>query len=109
MQADQLVNADLAGPPLPSWFLLPATGIFAALTLYFIMRTRGRAARFLMFACWFRYTLSSLHEFTYHEAIPGPEMGRSRIVRDRRHRQPVLEKRRFLTTPFYPVAADLRR
>ena len=55
-----LGNVDLAGPPLPNWFLLPATGVFAALTLYFIMRTRGRAARWLMFACWLRYTLSSL-------------------------------------------------
>jgi len=103
MQANQLVNPDLAGPPLPGWFLLPATGIFAALTLYFIMRTRGRAARFLMFACWFRYTLSSLHEFTYHEAIPGVKwvalgslviLGTGALV---------LEKRRFLTRAFYPV------
>ena len=98
------MNPDLAGPPLPSWFLLPATGVFAALTLYFIMRTRGRAARFLMFACWFRYTLSSLHEFTYHEAIPGVKwvalgslviLGTGVLV---------LEKRRFLTKAFYPVA-----
>ena len=34
-----------AGPPLPNWFLLPATGIFALLSIYFIMNTRGRAAK----------------------------------------------------------------
>ena len=103
MQAGQLVNADLAGPPLPGWFLLPATGIFAALTLYFIMRTRGRAARFLMFACWFRYTLSSLHEFTYHEAIPGVKwvaLGSLVILASGAL---VLEKRRFVARAFYPV------
>lgn len=99
-----LGNADLAGPPLPSWFLLPATGIFAALTLYFIMRTRGRAARFLMFAFWFRYTLSSLHEFTYHEAIPGIKwvaLGSLLIIGAGTL---LLEKRRFLSRAFYPVA-----
>ena len=98
-----LGNVDLAGPPLPNWFLLPATGVFAALTLYFIMRTRGRAARWLMFACWLRYTLSSLQAFTYHEAIPGLKwvaigslviLGSGALV---------LEKRRFLSRAFYPV------
>jgi hypothetical protein len=98
-----LGNVDLAGPPLPNWFLLPATGFFAALTLYFIMRTRGRAARWLMFACWLRYTLSSLQAFTYHEAIPGLKwvaigslviLGSGALV---------LEKRRFLSRAFYPV------
>ena len=97
------MNPDLAGPSLPSWFLLPATGIFAALTLYFIIRTRGRAARFLMFAFWLRYTLSSLHQFTYNEAIPGVKwvalgslviLGSGFLV---------LEKRRFLSRAFYPV------
>ena len=98
-----LGNADLAGPPLPNWFLLPATGFFAALTFYFIMRTRGRAARWLMFACWLRYTLSSLQAFTYNEAIPGLKwvalgslviLGTGALV---------LEKRRFLSKAFYPV------
>ena len=93
----------LAGPSLPSWFLLPATGVFALLTAYFILRTRGRAARFLLFACWLRYTLSSLHEFTYNEIIPGLKwvalgslviLGVGFLV---------LEKRRFLIRAFYPV------
>jgi O-Antigen ligase len=95
---------DLAGPSLPSWFLLPATGIFALLTLYFIMRTRGRAARFLMFACWLRYTLSSLHEFTYNEAIPGIKwvaLGSLAIVGTGLL---VLEKRRLMSRLFFPVA-----
>lgn len=96
-------NQDLAGPPLPNWFLLPATGIFALLTLYFIVRTRGRAARFLMFACWLRYTLSSLTAFTYQEAIPGLKwiaLGSLLIVGTGAL---VLEKRRFISRPFYPV------
>ena len=95
---------DLAGPSLPNWFLLPATGFFAVLTLYFIMRTRGRAARFLMFACWFRYTLSSLHEFTYNEAIPGVKwvaLGSIVIVGAG---VLALEKRRLMAKPFFPVA-----
>lgn len=95
---------DLAGPSLPSWFLLPATGVFALLTLYWMMRTRGRAARFLMFACWLRYTLSSLHQFTYEEAIPGIKwvaLGSLAILATGFL---VLEKRRFASPPFYPVA-----
>jgi O-antigen ligase len=95
---------DLAGPSLPSWFLLPATGVFALLTLYFILRTRGRAARFLIFACWLRYTLSSLHEFTYNEALPGVKwvaLGSIAIVGTGFL---LLEKRRLLARPFLPVA-----
>jgi hypothetical protein len=93
----------MAGPPLPDWFLLPATGIFAALTLYFIMRTRGRAARFLIFACWFRFTLGSLQAFTYNVAFGGIKwvglgslliVGLSFIA---------LDKRRFFSRPFWPV------
>lgn len=95
---------NLAGPSLPTWFLLPASGIFAVLTIYFALRTKGRAARFLILACWLRYTLSSLHQFTYNEAIPGVKwvaigslliLGAGLLV---------LEKRRFFAAPFYPVA-----
>ncbi|MGZ2410839.1 intracellular septation protein A [Sphingomonas sp. F9_3S_D5_B_2] len=96
-------TGDLAGPSLPMWFLLPATGIFAILTLYWILRTRGRAARFLMFACWLRYTLSSLHEFTYNEAVPGLKwvaLGSLAIVGTG---VLVLEKRRFISRQFFPV------
>ena len=94
-----------AGPPLPNWFLLPATGIFALLSIYFIMNTRGRAAKFLMFACWLRYTLSSLQAFTYHDIVPGLKwvaLGSLVIVGAGAL---MLEKRRFLSPPFYPVAA----
>lgn len=96
--------SDLAGPSLPSWFLLPATGFFALLTLYFIFRTRGRAARFLLFACWLRYTLSSLHEFTYNDALPGVKwvaLGSLAIVGAGLL---LLEKRRLFAKPFFPVA-----
>lgn len=96
-------TGELAGPSLPNWFLLPATGIFALLTLYFILRTRGRAARFLIFATWLRYTLSSLHEFTYNEAFPGFKwvaLGSLAILGSGFL---VLEKRRFLASAFYPV------
>ena len=95
---------DLAGPSLPSWFLLPATGIFAVLTLYFILRTRGRAARFLLFACWFRYTLSSLHQFTYNEAMLGLKWVALGSIAILGIGFLVLEKRRFAAPAFYPVA-----
>src|SRR5690349_5580739 len=67
------------------------------------MRTRGRAARWLMFACWLRYTLSSLQAFTYQEAIPGLKwvaMGSLVILGTGAL---VLEKRRFMSRAFYPV------
>ena len=95
---------DLAGPSLPGWFLFPATGIFAVLATYFILRTRGRAARFLLFACWLRYTLSSLHEFTYNEAIPGVKWVALGSLAILAIGFLVLEKRRFVARPFYPVA-----
>jgi hypothetical protein len=95
---------DLAGPSLPNWFLLPATGIFALLTFYFILRTRGRAGRFLMFACWLRFTLSSLHEFTYNDVIPGVKWVAAGSIAILAIGFLLLEKRRFLAPPFYPVA-----
>ena len=102
MQLANDVDA-IAGPPLPDWFLLPATVIFAVLTLYVIMRTRGRAARFLIFACWFRFTLGSLQAFTYNPAFGGIKwvglgslliVGTSLIA---------LDKRQFFSRPFWPV------
>ncbi len=92
-----------AGPSLPDWFLLPATVIFAILTLYVIMRTRGRAARFLIFACWFRFTLGSLQGFTYHPAfgdIKWVGLGSLLIVGTSFI---ALDKRRFFSRPFWPV------
>ena len=94
---------NLAGPSLPGWFLFPATGAFALLTFYFILRTRGRAARFLLFACWLRYTLSSLHEFTYNEALPGVKWVALGSIAILATGALVLEKRRFVAPPFYPV------
>lgn len=59
----------LAGPPLPEWFLFPSTAIFSLIVFYVAAKTKGRAARFLILACWFRYTLSSLQEYTYRPAF----------------------------------------
>lgn len=98
------LNDPLAGPSLPAWFLFPSTLIFAAIVLYVIAGTKGRAPRFLIFACWFRYTLSSLHEYSYRDAIPGLSwialgsiitIGAGLIF---------LEKRRFITWALAPVA-----
>ena len=102
MQLANDVNA-LAGPPLPNWFLLPATGIFAVVTLYVIMRTRGRAAKFLIFACWLRFTLGSLQAFTYNSAfgdIKWVGLGSLIIVATSFF---ALDKRRFFSRPFWPV------
>ena len=99
------MNPDLAGPPLPSWFLLPATGIFAALTLYFIMRTRG-ARRPLPDV----RMLVSLHvELTSRVHLPRGdsrrEMGRARFARDPRHRRSrAREATHSSPRAFYPVA-----
>ncbi|MEO5774008.1 MAG: O-antigen ligase family protein [Sphingomicrobium sp.] len=69
-----------------------------------MLRTPGRAARYLIFACWLRYTLSSLHEFTYREALPGLRwvaLGSLLIIAAG---VLLLDKRRFLSSPFLPVA-----
>lgn len=94
---------DLAGPSLPPWFLLPATVLFAVATLYWILTTRGRAARYLIFACWFRYTLSSLHEYTYHEAFAGLRWIAIGTLISIGAGIVVLDKRRFFARPIIPV------
>lgn len=94
---------DFAGPSLPPWFLWPATVTFLVLALYLIGKTRGRAARFLIFACWFRYTLSSLHEYTYQEIIPGLSLIAAGSLLSICLGIIVLDKRRFFARPFMPV------
>lgn len=64
-------SLDRDAPPLPELFLFPATIIFALLAAYLALKTPGSAGRFVIFACWFRYTLSSLHAYTHQPAIAG--------------------------------------
>ena len=95
----------LAGPSLPLWFLLPATGLFAVATIYWIIQTPGRAARYLIFVCWVRYTLGALHEFTYREAVFGVRwvaLGSAALIA---LGLVVLDKRRLFSKPFVPVVA----
>jgi len=87
------------------WFLLPATGLFALATIYWIMQTRGRAARYLIFACWLRYTLGALHEFTYREALFGFRWVAIGSVALIALGLVLLDKRRLFTKPFVPVVA----
>jgi len=87
------------------WFLLPATGLFALATIYWIMQTRGRAARYLIFVCWIRYTLGALHEFTYREALFGFRWVAIGSVALIALGLVVLDKRRLFSRPFAPVVA----
>lgn len=97
-------TTDRAGPALPEWFLYPATILFAVLAFYTIIRTRGTAARFLIFVLWLRYTLSSLHEFTYTEAFPGVRWVAVGSLFSIVLGLVVLDKRRFISPPLIPVS-----
>lgn len=91
------------GPSLPEWFLFPASLIFALVAGYLILRTRGLAARYVIFASWFRYTLSSLHEYSYQEAVAGISwiaLGSVLIILIG---FAVLDFRRILIKPLIPV------
>lgn len=93
-----------AGPPLPGWFLWPATAFFALATILWILRTPGAAGRYLIFACWVRFTLGSIHEFAYREAFPGLRwvaVGSLALIAIGLF---VLDKRRIFSRPFVPVA-----
>jgi hypothetical protein len=95
----------LSGPALPAWFLFPVTALFAAVAIYVIARTPGRAGRFLLFACWFRYTLSSLHEYTYREAFAGLSWIALGSILTIVTGLVLLDKKRFLTKALFPIAA----
>ena len=97
-------NASAPGPSLPEWFLFPAVALFAVATIYWIARTRGRAARFLLFACYVRYTLGALHEYTYREALFGLRWVAIGSVLLISIGLVVLDKRRIFSKPFVPVA-----
>lgn len=91
------------GPALPDWFLLPASVLFALITAYWIARTPGRAGRYLLFACYVRFTLGAFHEYTYQEVIPGLRwvaLGSIFLIVTG---MLVLDTRRLLSRPFLPV------
>ncbi|MEO8630672.1 MAG: O-antigen ligase family protein [Betaproteobacteria bacterium] len=93
----------IAGPSLPAWALLPASALLALIMLYVLLRTRGSAARFVMFACWFRYMLDVFHQQSLRMSPAGltwVALGSVGIISVG---FVLLEKRRFLIWPFFPV------
>lgn len=90
-------------PSLPLWFLLPATALFALASAYWILRTEGRAARYLIFACAFRFIVGALHQFTYEEAFGGLRWVALGSLFTIALGLVVLEKRRIFSKIFIPV------
>lgn len=91
-------------PSLPTWCLLPLSAIFLLFIVYLLLRTRGAAARFVMFACWFRFMLSAFHEYSYREAAAGLTWIAFGSIVVVLLGLLVLDKRRFLVWPLAPVA-----
>ena len=52
-------------PALPSAALYPATAILALMIAVVIFKTRSTAAKFVIFACWFRYMFAAFHQFSF--------------------------------------------
>ena len=99
MQGSDLTS----GPPLPAWCLFPTSAIFAIAIFYVLARTRTSAARYLIFACWFRYMLSAFHEYTYREAVAGLSFIAFGSIFLITLGFLVLDKRRLFIWPFFPV------
>jgi O-antigen ligase/polysaccharide polymerase Wzy-like membrane protein len=99
----QVTRDNVAGPPLPDLFLLPATALYALVAIFLIIKTRGTAARYLIFACWFRYSLSSLHKYTYLDAFENIRWVALGSLLSIAIGFLVLDKRRMFSRPLVPV------
>ena len=99
-----VVEQKQGGPPLPEWCLFPATAVLALLMIYVIMRSRSRAERYLLFACWIRYVLSAFHQYTYQEVAAGLSLIALGSIGIVGLGALILDKRRFFIWPFAPVA-----
>ncbi len=97
-------NIAVSNSELPAWLLIPATAVFALIFLLVILRTKGTAARFVMFACWSRFMLGFWHNETYNVSPFGLKwigLGSVLIVG---LGFVILDIRRFLIWPLVPVA-----
>ncbi|MGQ0532243.1 MAG: O-antigen ligase family protein [Caulobacteraceae bacterium] len=60
-----------SGPSLPGYLLYPV-GLLSALIILFVMvRSRERAAAFVIGATWLRYIMQAFHTFTYRPIAAG--------------------------------------
>ena len=62
MDADTLTAKS---PALPAAVLYPATALLTFILCVVLLRTKSSAARFVIFACWFRYIFSAFHTVTF--------------------------------------------
>jgi hypothetical protein len=96
-------KVQIAGPSLPMWCLLPANALFLVLIAYVLMRTRGNAGRFVIFACWLRFTLEVFHEQSYALSPLGMSWIALSSVAVVVLGFVVLDYRRFFSWPFISV------
>ncbi|PSC04266.1 hypothetical protein SLNSH_14850 [Alsobacter soli] len=60
---------NLVSPSFPLYISLPIWGALFVVALREAVRLRNRHAAFLLLACWLRYSISTLHEYTF---LPTP-------------------------------------
>ncbi|HJQ15605.1 MAG TPA: hypothetical protein VJ859_01275 [Allosphingosinicella sp.] len=60
-----------ASPSLPGIALYPATAMLVLVLAMIIAKTRNTAARFVIFACAFRYLVSTFHQVTFQTSPLG--------------------------------------
>jgi hypothetical protein len=58
-------------PSFPIYVTLPVCGATLLLVLFHVWRLRDLCATFLLLAIWFRYSIASLHQYTYPPIVFG--------------------------------------
>ncbi|MEO8175173.1 MAG: hypothetical protein ABI626_00765 [Sphingomicrobium sp.] len=56
---------------LPLWAQLPASAVLLIILGLALRMVSGRNARFVIFACWFRFMLSAFHVYTFQKVAAG--------------------------------------
>ncbi|WP_294073632.1 O-antigen ligase family protein [Sphingomonas sp.] len=67
-------GADFAAPGLPMSVQLPLSVLLFVLLLYGLRKAGSTSARYVVFACWMRFMLSSYHIYTFKHVV-GPISG----------------------------------
>lgn len=92
---------------LPGAILYPTTAVLCLVMAAVILKTRSNAARFVIFACTFRYIFNAYHQFSYSPSPAGISWNAVATILICLLGLAVLDIRRILTPFYLPIGAIL--
>jgi hypothetical protein len=99
--------SEFSSPMLPYWALLPGTAVVLIVLGYQFTRLQGIAAKFVFLACALRFVMTAFHKFTFASSPAGVSWMAVASLAMVGIGLVFLDKGRFLSLRFVPVALIL--